>query len=313
MPITPHAAALFPGADAAAGWRDGWYWSADGIRLHWRERPGPADRPTLLCLAGLTRNAGDFAALGDRLAGQWRMVAVDLRGRGESAWPKDSLTYVAMTYLQDLDRLIAEAGIGRFVAIGSSVGGILALQMVTRHRAAMAGVVLNDIGPEVEAAGMARLRGNVGRSSNWPTWVHAARDFAARNREIHPDWQLADWLAFAKRVCKLSASGRIVWDYDPRIADPFRLPHHDHGIDLWAAFAMLAGLPVLSLRGALSDVFGAATQARMQAVLPELTMAEVPGVGHAPTLSEPVAVAALDSFLARVAAAGAARQQETGP
>nr|WP_310525070.1 alpha/beta hydrolase [Polymorphobacter sp.] len=282
------------------GWTDGWYWSGDGLRLHWRELPGPVERPVLLCIPGLTRTAADFAALGERLAGQWRVVAVDLRGRGESAWPKDSLTYVPMTYLLDLGRLIEAAGIGRFVVLGSSIGGVLAMQMTTGHRAAMAGAILNDVGPEVEAAGLARLRANVGRQGNWPTWVHAARDMESRNAGVYPDWGLGEWLGFAKRLCRLSGSGRIVFDYDPRIAEPFRLPHGDAGSDLWAAFAALQGVPVLSLRGAQSDVLAPATQAAMLARLPEMTVVEVPGVGHAPTLAEPVAIAAVDAFLERV-------------
>lgn len=285
---------------ATPGWTNGWFWSRDGLRLHYREMAGPADRPVLLCLPGLTRNSADFEGLARRLAGQWRVVAVDLRGRGESAWPRDSLTYVPLTYLLDLGLLIDAAGIKRFVALGTSLGGALALQLTTGHRQAMAGVILNDFGPHVEPAGLARLRANVGRVGNWLTWIHAARDLAQRNAASHPDWQLADWLAFAKRLCRLSAAGRIVFDYDPRIAEPFRLPHGDAGSDLWAAFDSLAGLPVLSLRGALSDVLSPATQAAMQARLPQMRVVEVPRVGHAPSLDEPVAVAAIDALLAEI-------------
>lgn len=287
-------------APATTDWTDGWYWSGDGIRLHWRELAGPMDRPALLCIPGLTRTARDFEALGARLAGQWRVVAVDLRGRGESAWPRDSLTYVPLSYLMDLRLLIEAAAITRFVVLGSSIGGVLAMQLTTGYRAMMAGAILNDIGPDIEPAGLERLRANVGRGGNWPTWVHAARDLAQRNAEQYPDWGLPDWLDFAKRLCRLSSSGRVVFDYDPRIAEPFRLPHGDAGADLWAALGALAGMPVLSLRGERSDVLSRATQVRMQARLPEMMVAEVPGVGHAPTLNEPVAVAAVDTCLERV-------------
>ncbi len=283
-------------------WRDGLYWSRDDLRLHWREHPGPADRPTLLCIPGLTRTARDFEALGNRLAGQWRVVAVDLRGRGESAWARDSLTYLPFSYLLDLSYLLDAAQIGRFVVIGSSLGGQLAMQMTSAHRARMAGAILNDIGPDSEAAGLARLHANVGRGGNWPTWVHAARDLGVRNADIYPDWALPEWIAFAKRLCRLTPAGRIVFDYDPRIADPFRLPRGDAVVDPWLAFAALRGMPVLSLRGALSDVFSRATQARMAQLLPEMMVAEVPHVGHAPTLADPVAVAAVDALLGAVLA-----------
>lgn len=281
----------------------GWFWSHDNLRLHYREWPGNAaaqGRPVLLCLPGLTRSSSDFEGLAARLDGQWRIVAPDLRGRGESAWPRDSLTYVPLTYLLDLGRLIEAAQINRFVAIGNSVGGQLAMQLTTGHRAAMAGAILNDIGPVLEAEGLARLRANVGRSANWLTWVHAARDLQARNAAIHPDWTLGEWIAHAHRLCRLSSTGRIIFDYDPRIAEPLRLPGADAGVNLWAAFKSLTGLPVLSLRGALSDVFAAETQSQMASRLPDLMVATVPRVGHAPTLTEPAANAAIDRFLAHV-------------
>ncbi len=289
VPIPPHL--------------DGWFWSHDNLRLHYREWPAAAEnraRPALLCLPGLTRTAADFEALASHFAGSWRIIAPDLRGRGESAWPRDSLTYVPLTYLLDLGRLIEAAQIHRFIVIGSSVGGQLAMQLTTGHRAAMAGAVLNDIGPVLEADGLARLRANVGRSANWLTWVHAARDLQARNSNIYPRWTLTDWLAHAHRLCRLSSTGRIVFDYDPRIAEPLRLPGADAGVNLWAAFKSLTGLPVLSLRGALSDVFAADTQAQMAARLPDFVVATVPGVGHAPTLTEPAAIAAINQLLEHV-------------
>ncbi len=287
----------------APGWQKAYVFSGDNVRLCWREHhaPGvPPERPTLLCLAGLTRNGSDFAHLGDSLGGQWRIVAPDLRGRGESGFARDSLSYLPLTYLRDLSLVLDAAGVGRFVAIGSSLGGVLALRLTTAHRAAMAGVVLNDIGPALEPAGLARLRANVGRGGNWLTWVHAARDLAARNAGIYPDWGLHDWLGFAKRLCRITPQGRIIFDYDPRIAEPFRLPHGDAGADDWAAFDSLAGMPVLSLRAALSDVLSAATQGQMAERLPGLAAVTVPRVGHAPTLAEPVAAAALNDFLNRI-------------
>lgn len=294
-------------ASGAAAPVDHWYWSADGLRLHWQEWPGPTDRPALLCIPGLTRTAADFGPLAAALKGRFRVLGVDLRGRGDSAYAKDPLSYVPLTYLIDMGRLIEAAGLTRFVALGNSLGGLVAMQLARGHRAALAGVVLNDIGPDIAPEGLARMRANVGRTGSWPTWLHAARDLEARNSARHPGWTLHDWLAFAHRLCRVSGSGRIVFDYDPRIAEPFRLPHNDAGLDLWLAFEALAGLPVLSLRGALSDTLAAETQAAMARRLPGLVTATVPGVGNAPLLDEPEALAALLPFLERLS------QTETQP
>ncbi|QMW22604.1 alpha/beta fold hydrolase [Sandaracinobacteroides saxicola] len=283
------------------GFSDGYWWSADSVRLHFRDYAGAAGRPAILCLPGLTRNVRDFHDLALRLQGRgWRVVSVSLRGRGESGYAKDPLTYVPLTYVQDIGRLLATVPLDRVVVVGTSLGGLLAMLLGVTQRARLAGVVLNDVGPQLEAAGLERIRAQVGRGNGWPTWLHAARDIAERQAGVYPDWQLPDWLAHAKRLCRLSPKGRIVWDYDPRISAPFRLPGGDSGVDLALALRGLQGLPLLSLRGELSDVFAAAAQAAMVRDVAGLEAVTVPRVGHAPTLAEPEALAAIDRLLARV-------------
>ncbi|WP_416365857.1 alpha/beta fold hydrolase [Sphingomonas aerolata] len=113
-----------------AAYENLYWWSRDGLRLHARDYPGGGDgRPPILCLPGLTRNARDFDALAARLAGRWRLIAIDLRGRGESAYAKDPMSYVPLTYVQDVEALLAEHGIDRFVAFGTSLGGIVTMLM----------------------------------------------------------------------------------------------------------------------------------------------------------------------------------------
>ncbi|MBC7520528.1 MAG: alpha/beta hydrolase [Sandarakinorhabdus sp.] len=270
------------------------------MRLHWRET-GASANPVLLCLPGLTRTARDFAHF-DRFAAQWRVIAVDLRGRGDSAWAKDVATYSGSTYIDDLQRLLAAAAVVRPVVLGSSIGGLLAIRLAAA--VPVSGLILNDIGPDIDPAGLARLRGNAGRQVSWPTWVHAARDLGVRNAELYPDWGLAEWLAFAKKLCRISASGRISFDYDPRIAEPFRVVDGNPAAASWAALATIADLPLLSLRAERSDVLSRAVQAAMSKRLTRMTMAQVPGMGHAPTLVEPAAVAAIAAFLDRLTRGG---------
>ncbi len=286
---------------AESPFSDGWYWSHDGLRLHYRDYAGASDRPTILCLPGLTRNVRDFDRLAARLAPDWRVVTAEMRGRGESAYAKDSLTYTPVTYLQDIGKLFDAAELKQVIVIGTSLGGLLAMLLPAVQPGRIVGAVLNDIGPVIEEGGLARIRAAVGHGGPWPTWVHAARDLATRNPGIYPKWGLEDWLVFAHRVARVSSSGRIVFDYDPHIADPLRLPGGDAGHDIWLALDTLAALPVLSLRGALSDILSAATQKAMAARLPRLKTVTIANVGHAPTLDESASIKAIDALLAELA------------
>lgn len=288
-----------------ADWSDGYWNSSDGLKLHYRDYPGPATRPPILCVPGLTRNARDFAAVAERLSPDWRVLCIELRGRGESQHAKDAMSYMPITYVADIEALIAELGLSRFVMFGTSLGGLVTMLLSMNGRGRIAGAMINDIGPVMEEGGLERIRGYVGRSQNWPTWMHAARHFSESQREVFPDWTLDQWLAFAKRLCRLNSKGRIVLDYDMRIAEPFKAPAQGPaGFDLWQAFAGLGGIPSLVVRGERSDLLTEATVAEMLRRNSAMEAVTIPGVGHAPTLEEPEAVAAIDRLLARVAAAG---------
>ena len=279
---------------------DGYWWSQDGLRLHYRDYPGGEGKPPLLCVPGLTRNARDFEALATRLAGDWRIIAVDLRGRGESAYAKDPMSYVPLTYLQDLEALIGELKLDRFVAIGTSLGGILTMLMASTHPERIAGAVLNDVGPEIDPAGLGRIRGYVGKANWHPTWMHAARSLAEANAEVYPDYAIEQWLDMAKRLYRLNSAGRIVLDYDMKIAEPFRVPGNEAGPDMWRALDGLKGKPLLIVRGDRSDILSAATFEEMGRRLKDSELVTVPATGHAPMLSEPEALAGIERLLARV-------------
>lgn len=284
-----------------AAWRDGYWWSNDGLRLHYRDYPGddPA-RPTILCMPGLTRNARDFEAVAERLSPDWRVIAVDLRGRGESAYAKDPMSYMPITYLQDLEALIRDLDLKRFVAFGTSLGGLLTMLMSHSQKGRLAGALLNDVGPALDDSGLARIRSYVGKSQTWPTWLHAARWFADAQGDICPAWTLEDWLTHAKRLGRLTPAGRITFDYDMRISEPFKAPAGVTGFDAWGALKGLDGIPTLVVRGAISDLLSEDTVATMRETLPMMEAVTVPKVGHTPNLSEPEAVAAIDRLLARV-------------
>ncbi|WP_293882261.1 alpha/beta hydrolase [Sphingomonas sp.] len=284
---------------------DGYWWSNDSLRLHYRDYAGPseaaANRPVVICLPGLTRNARDFDGLAERLAGQWRVLAVEFRGRGESAYAKDAMTYVPLTYVQDVEALLTALGLTRVILIGTSLGGIVAMILASMDRERIAGVVLNDIGPVIEPRGLERIRGYVGRTGPWPTWLHAARWLAENNATSYPNYGMPDWLVMAKRLFRLTSAGRIVADYDKKISEPFRLAGGEAGQDLWPVIAGMATIPTLIIHGALSDVLSEATTQAMVARMPLAKYVDVAGVGHAPTLDEPEAGAAIDTFLSPLA------------
>ncbi len=279
---------------------DGYWWSPDGLRLHYRDYPGPADRPPLLCIPGLTRNARDYEAFAARRCVERRVIAVDLRGRGESGYARDPMSYVPLTYLQDLEALVGELKLDRFVVVGTSLGGILTMLMAATHPERIAGAVLNDVGPEIDPVGLGRIRGQVGKANWHPTWMHAARALAEVNADIHPDYGIEDWLTMAKRRYRLNSAGRIVLDYDMKIAEPFRVPGNEAGPDMWRAFDALKGKPLLIVRGERSDILAAATAAEMKRRVKGSELVTVAATGHAPTLDEPEAAAGVDRLLARI-------------
>ncbi len=292
--------------DAQREWSDHYWWSADGVRLHARIYDGPAsaeEAPPILCMPGLARNARDFEALAPHMAAQRRVIVIEFRGRGESAYAKDPMTYVPLTYVQDVVALLDELAIARFATVGTSLGGLVSMFLAASLPGRLVGAVLNDVGPELEVAGLDRIRDYIGAGGSQPTWMHAARAYADLNAAVYPDYDIHDWLRITKRTHRLTPEGRIVTDYDKQIAAPLRLAGDQEGIDLWPAYRALGDAPVLILRGALSDILAKQPAAKMQTVLPQATLVEVPGVGHAPTMDEPKARAAIDAWIAALPSA----------
>jgi pimeloyl-ACP methyl ester carboxylesterase len=274
---------------------------AAGLRMYCRDYgAGLQDAPPVLCIPGLTRNSRDFGALASWLATQHRVLAPDLRGRGRSDRDPEWHNYHPMTYVDDVLALLDQFRIARAIVIGTSLGGLIAMLLAARAPGRLAAVVLNDIGPEFDPVGLARIASYAGRMPPVTTWEEAAAQARLLNAQWMPEFTDADWLRFCRQTCRDDGTGRPVPDMDPRIGDAMRaarvpLP------DLWAAFGALAAVPTLLLRGANSDVLAARTVARMRALMPGLHYREIANRGHAPTLDEPDSRAALSEFLATTA------------
>jgi pimeloyl-ACP methyl ester carboxylesterase len=283
-----------------AAYTDGYWSSADGLRLHYRDYLGPVSRTPLLCIAGLTRNARDFEPVAEMLRGKRRIIAVDLRGRGESAFATDPSSYSPMVYAQDIDLLLHQLNLKKFVAVGTSLGGIVSMLLAQQWQKQLQGVILNDVGPEISGKGLDRIRSYVGNARTFDTWMHAARAMAEAQGPIYPDFKIEDWLRFAKRSCKLSGNGRIILDYDMKIAEPFKAAGGEAGADLWPYFQAFGDCPVLILRGEKSDILDKNIATKMMKKLPNATLAMISGVGHAPSLDEKESQAAIVAWLAQI-------------
>jgi pimeloyl-ACP methyl ester carboxylesterase len=283
--------------------------SPDGLALYFRDYPsqvpGAEGRPPVLCLHGLTRNGRDFEQLALHLsAAGWRVLAPDMRGRGNSDYASDSATYSVPNYVADVQALLEQEAVDRFVAIGTSMGGLITMMLATLAPERIAAAVLNDIGPVVESDGLDKIKTYIGQGRSFPTWMHAARALEEVHGQSHPNFDTEDWLAMAKRGMTLCSNGRIAFDYDMKIADPILDAESDAGAvppDLWPAYEALAGRPVLVVRGGDSTLFSTDTFAEMKRRIPQATSVTVPDTGHAPTLDEPETRAAIDALLARVA------------
>ncbi len=282
------------------------YPSADGrINLFARDYPS-TDHANgglpLLMMHGLTRNSADFEPLVDLLDSPRRAIIPDQRGRGLSDYDPNPSLYRPDIYVEDMWALLDRLGIDRVVCIGTSMGGLMSMVMGAQKPERIAAIVLNDIGPAVSAAGLDRIRSYVGGGAAMDGWDAAAQRCEDINGEALPDIGQQGWLDFARRTCVELGNGQVSFAYDPAISqsvgeqDPATIPP-----DLWSVWATLAETPILTIRGAMSDILSVETLGEMERRhIGPFGKIEVPQRGHAPLLDEPVAVAAIQDFLSKV-------------
>jgi pimeloyl-ACP methyl ester carboxylesterase len=286
-------------AVAAQRYEDCYFTVKDGLKLHYRDYPGSAEEPPILCLPGLTRNARDFAELANRYSPRFRVIAPDFRGRGLSEYDPVPARYVPPTYAHDMIELMDQLAVPEAIFVGTSLGGLVTMLVAVMAPHLIAASVLNDIGPEIDDAGVERIKTYVGTNVRFKSWDEAAETAATNNAHAFENYTRDDWLRLVRRNCR-EDNGEIVFDYDQAIALPFNSPAPSPPFDMWPLFAALAQKPLLVVRGAKSDLLSAAALEKMRAAAPGMKSAVVAGVGHAPALSEPEAVAAIDAFLSEV-------------
>jgi pimeloyl-ACP methyl ester carboxylesterase len=281
------------------------YTSTDGLMLAARDyaaAAGPARLP-VICLHGLTRNAADFDELAPWLARQSRRVlALDVRGRGDSARDPNPANYHPVTYAGDVAKLMHDLGIARAVFVGTSMGGLITMTLAMRNIDLVAGAVLNDIGPVMSRIGLERIAGYTGRACNVGTWEEAAAYVKDINGVAFPGNMDDEWDKWARRAFAEEPEGGLALRYDPHIATSLQ----DGKLRTTSMMGRLAfkrlarHRPTLLIRGTLSDLVEEGQADYMRRTAPGMQYAEVPNVGHAPMLTEPAAQAALERFLAQL-------------
>ena len=269
----------------------------DGRRLAYQDTGG-AD-PVVLCLAGLTRNARDFAGLAAHLAPHYRVLRLDARGRGLSEWADDPIAeYTVPVEAGDALALLDHLEVPRAAIIGTSRGGILGLMIAAGMPGRVNCLVLNDIGPVIEAQGLANIMGYLGVEPKAATFEAAARALQKSMGAAFPDFSALQWLGFARTIYR-DEGGRPRLSYDARLRDAVEAATQGAPPDLWPVFDALAELPVLTIRGENSDILSVETLAEMARRRPDMAHVTIRNRGHVPFLDEPEAVAAIDEFLAR--------------
>lgn len=259
----------------------------------YHEHGVPGGRVTV-CVHGLTRNGRDFDRLAAALASDGRhIICPDIVGRGQSDWLPRPELYSYPQYLADMTVLLGKLGDVEVDWVGTSMGGLIGLMLAAQPHTPIRKLVLNDIGPFVPQAALARLAGYVGQAPEFAT----AEELEAYIRRIHAPFGLkedADWQELARNSTRSLPEGRLALAYDPAIGLAFQGPLTD--VNLWPLYDMIR-CPVLVLRGARSDLLLPETAAEMTRRGPQAQLVEFAGCGHAPALFDPAQISVVRAFL----------------
>ncbi len=278
---------------------DGYCNSTDGLQLFFRDYHSQLESTAdpVICLPGLTRNSRDFHDLAFRLSQHRRVITTDLRGRGYSEYDPVRSNYHPAQYVADIWNLLHHLKISKVIVIGTSLGGWMAMIMAHEKPSAVAAVVMNDIGPELNPAGLARVQAGAGRLPPVANWDEAVEQTRRNYAVVFPDWPDSKWLYYAQTTYRQTANGGLDINLDRNVGVASRESVSGLQQDPWQLFDALLSIPLLVLRGEKSDLFSAATLEKMQLRKQDMTAVVVSNRGHAPYLDEPEALDAIEKFL----------------
>ena len=280
------------------GFEENTFRTRDGINLYYRDYNGLAGKTPILCLSGTGGNSKVYDDLAPHIAQTRRVLTMDGRGHGRSDRDPDWQHYHYDVDRDDVIEFLASLGVSKIVTVGTSLGGIVTMHIAGYKPDLLAGSVMNDVGPVIGEAGRQRLHDNMGKPMVFDSFEDAAQ--AQKERaEVGFAFTDAEWLLRVNRIYAQDPDGKVKANMDPMYGRVFRerkrLP------DYWHFFENMKAIPVLAIRGAVSDILDQATLDEMKRRKPDLKTAIVPGRGHCPMLTEPQALAAIDPFLAAIA------------
>jgi pimeloyl-ACP methyl ester carboxylesterase len=268
-------------------------------RMAYWEWGDPSNPRVLVCVHGLTRQGRDFDTLAAAMSDRCRVVCPDVVGRGVSDRLADPMGYVVPQYVADMVTLLARLDAQQVDWVGTSMGGLIGLGVAALANSPLRRLVINDVGPRIEPAGIARIGSYVGRAARWATLDEAADALWSISSGFGPHTR-EQWLALTRPQLTHDGEGFFVPRSDPAIALPFKSVTPESAAQgealLWAAWDALR-IPTLLLRGADSDLLSHATAQAMTERGPRARLVEFAGVGHAPMLVQPEQVRAVREFL----------------
>jgi len=256
--------------------------SASGLHrmayLEWGSRDNPR---VLVCVHGVTRCARDFDYLARALASDYRVICPDVAGRGDSEWLSNPMEYHFPVYAADMVTLIARLDVETVDWLGTSLGGLVGMALAALPGSPVTKLVLNDVGPVVTAASLARIGSYLGKWPPLPTMEAAVAYVRSVSAPFGPHTD-AEWRFLTEHVVRANPDGSLRMHYDPALAVPFRAQPPAADVELWSLYDQIR-CPTMVIRGEQSDLLTRETATEMSRRGPKAKLVEIPGVGHAPT------------------------------
>jgi pimeloyl-ACP methyl ester carboxylesterase len=260
--------------------------------LEWGER---GNENVLVCVHGLTRCARDFESLAAAMSDKYRVVSVDVAGRGDSDWLADPMLYQLPQYLNDMVTVIARLDVESVHWVGTSMGALIGMALAAQPGTPVRKLVINDAGPVVSKVSLERIASYVGLAPAFPN-IEAAEKYVRTVSAPFGPHSDAEWRFLTEIVMRKNADGSLRLHYDPKLAEPFRALMPEGDMELWPVWEAIK-CPTLVLRGAQSDLLTRATFEKMSATGPKAKGVEFAGVGHAPTIMHADQIKPVRDFL----------------